>query len=412
MWPDRWLGHAHSIADLRRMARRVLPRPIFDFADGGALDERTLRRNEQAFNEITLLPRPLNGAAQRDLSVELFGRRISMPVIIGPTGLAGLFWPSGEQAAARAAASAGTAFCLSHGSVCALEAIPSTGGAPRWMQVFVYRDRGFTRELADRAAASGYDALVLTIDNQLLGRRERDLRNGFAIPPRYRARDAVSLVTKMPWLLRMRRELPGLTFGNYVRPGEMAGVEELAGRMERLLDPAMSWADVNELRRIWKGPLILKGVMHPVEAREAVLHGVDGMVVSNHGGRQLDGAAASVEALPAIVDVVDSSIPVLLDGGIRRGTDVIKALSLGATACLIGRPQLWGLAVAGEAGVAHVLALLRQEIDLAMGLMGVAGIADLGQLYLGPSQSSASQRRLGRCQIPTVSRVPLTSPET
>jgi isopentenyl diphosphate isomerase/L-lactate dehydrogenase-like FMN-dependent dehydrogenase len=405
MWPNRWRRHAHSIADMRRMAQRVLPRPVFDFADGGAQDERTLRRNEQAFDEITLLPRPLNGAAERDLSVELFGRRISMPVIIGPTGLAGLFWPSGEQAAARAAASAGTAFCLSHGSVCALEAIPSASGAPRWMQVFVYRDRGFTRELADRAAAAGYDALVLTIDNQLLGRRERDLRNGFSIPPRYRARDAISLATKVPWLLRMRRELPGITFGNYVRPGEMAGLEELAGRMARLLDPGMSWADVDDLRRMWKGPLILKGVMHPLEAREAVLHGVDALVVSNHGGRQLDGAAASIEALPPVVDAVDSSIPVLLDGGIRRGTDVLKALSLGATACLIGRPQLWGLAVAGEAGVAHVLAMLRQEIDLAMGLMGVGRIADLGHLNLGPSLRSAPQPGLGRCQIHAASGV-------
>src|SRR5215217_3496111 len=207
MRPERWRREAHCIADLRRMAQRVLPRPIFDFADGGAQDERTLRRNEQAFNGITLLPRPLNGAAERDLSLELFGRRISMPVIIGPTGLAGLFWPMGEQAAARAAASGGTAYCLSHGSVCALEAIPSSD-SPRWMQIFIYRDRGFTRELAERASASGYGALVLTVDNQLLGRRERDLRNGFAIPPRYRASEVFAMATKLPWLLRMRRELP------------------------------------------------------------------------------------------------------------------------------------------------------------------------------------------------------------
>src|SRR3954469_7296676 len=251
------------------MAKRVLPRPIFDFADGGAQDERTLRRNEQAFDEITLLPRPLNGAAERDLSLELFGRRISMPVIIGPTGLAGLFWPMGEQAAARAAASAGTAYCLSHGSVCALEAIPSSD-SPRWMQIFIYRDRGFTRELAERASASGYAALVLTVDNQLLGRRERDLRNGFAIPPRYRAPEVFAMATKLPWLLRMRRELPRITFGNYARPGETARIEELAGRMARLLDPAMSWADVDALRTVWKGPLVLKGIIHPLEAAEPV----------------------------------------------------------------------------------------------------------------------------------------------
>src|SRR5829696_4542652 len=306
MRPERWRREAHCIADLRRMAKRVLPRPIFDFADGGAQDERTLRRNEQAFDGITLLPRPLNGAAERDLSLELFGRRISMPVIIGPTGLAGLFWPMGEQAAARAAASAGTAYCLSHGSVCALEAIPR-GDAPRWMQVFIYRDRGFTRELAERAAASGYDALVLTVDNQMLGRRERDLRNGFAIPPRYRARDAIAMAAKLPWLLRMRRELPRITFGNYARPGETAGIEELASRMARLLDPAMSWADVDALGAVWKGPLILKGILHPLEAQEAAARGIDGIVVSNHGGRQLDGAAASIEALPAVLAAADAA---------------------------------------------------------------------------------------------------------
>jgi isopentenyl diphosphate isomerase/L-lactate dehydrogenase-like FMN-dependent dehydrogenase len=257
------------------------------------------------------------------------------------------------------------------------------------MQVFIYRDRGFTRELAERAAAAGYDALVLTVDNQMLGRRERDLRNGFTIPPRYRARDAFTMATKLPWLSRMRRELPRITFGNYARAGETAGIEELASRMARLLDPAMSWADVDALRTFWKGPLILKGILHPLEAQEAAARGVDGIVVSNHGGRQLDGAAASIEALPAVLAAVDARIPLLLDGGIRRGVDVVKALCLGATACLIGRPQLWGLAVGGEAGVAHVLALLRQEIDLAMGLMGAARIGDLSCLYLHLSTRSA-----------------------
>jgi L-lactate dehydrogenase (cytochrome)/(S)-mandelate dehydrogenase len=250
------------------------------------------------------------------------------------------------------------------------------------MQVFIYRDRGFTRELAERAAAAGYDALVLTVDNQLLGRRERDLRNGFTIPPRYRARDAFTMATKLPWLSRMRRELPRITFGNYARAGETAGIEELASRMARLLDPAMSWADVDALRTFWKGPLILKGILHPLEAQEAAARGVDGIVVSNHGGRQLDGAAASIEALPAVLAAVDARIPVLLDGGIRRGVDVVKALCLGATACLIGRPQLWGLAVGGEAGVAHVLALLRQEVDLAM-------VFDLSCLDLRVSTRSA-----------------------
>ena len=211
---------------------------MFDFADGGAEDERTLRRNEAAFDDLELLPQPLSGAAERDLSVTLFGKRLSLPVIVGPTGLAGLFWPDGERCAARAAAAAGTAFCLSHGSVCTLEELAATGAAPRWMQVFVYRDRGFTRELTERAAAAGYDALVLTIDNQLLGNRERDIRNGFAIPPRFGPADLCRHGAEgRGWLWRMRSELTRITFGNYVRPGEAADIKALAGRMASLLDP-------------------------------------------------------------------------------------------------------------------------------------------------------------------------------
>lgn len=376
---ERWRREAYNVAAMRAIARRVLPRPIFDFADGGAEDERTLRRNEEAFAEITFLPQPLNGAAERDLSVELFGRRLSLPVLIGPTGLAGLFWPDGELAAAQAATAAGTVYCLSHGSVCTLEALAATGVAPRWMQVFIYRDRGFTRELAERAAAARYDALVLTIDNQLLGRRERDLRNGFTIPPRFSPRDGLALATKLPWLARMRRELPLITFGNYSRTGDAANLHALASRIGDMLDPAMSWNDVEALRAIWKGPLVLKGIMHPSEATKAIACGVDCLIVSNHGGRQLDGAAASIDALPRIASVVDGRIPVLLDGGVRRGTDVIKAIALGATACLVGRPQLWGLAVGGEAGVAHMLDLFRSEIDRSMGLLGVSKLNQLDE---------------------------------
>jgi L-lactate dehydrogenase (cytochrome)/(S)-mandelate dehydrogenase len=360
---------------MRALARAALPRPVFNFGDGGAEDECTLRRNEAAFDEVELLPHPLTGAATRDLSVALFGRRLALPIIVGPTGLAGLFWPDGERCAARAAAAAGTAFCLSHGSVCRLEDVAASDNAPRWMQVFIFRDRGFTRELTERAAAARYDALVLTIDNQMLGNRERDLRNGFAIPPRFRPADLAGMTLKLPWLWRMRSELPRITFGNYVRPGEAADIKTLAGRMAALLDPAMTWADVEEVRRVWKGPLILKGVLHPAEARAAVERGIDGLIVSNHGGRQLDGAPASLDARPA----VGGHIPVLLDGGVRRGSHVAKALALGAAACLIGRPQLWGLAVAGEAGVAHVLDIYRRELDRVLGLCGISRLADLGR---------------------------------
>ena len=375
----RWRRRGYNIAAMRELARATLPRPVFDFADGAAEDERTLRRNEAAFADVALLPRPLNGAAKRDLSLTLFGQTLALPVIIGPTGLGGLFWPDGERAAARAGSAAGTAYCLSHGSVCTLEQLAQTGATPRWMQVFVYRDRAFTRELTERAQAAGYHALVLTIDNQLLGNRERDIRNGFSIPPRFGVADLAMMALKLPWLLRMRAEFPRLTFGNYVRPGQLENLRTLAGRMGQLLDPAMTWADVDAVRQTWRGPLILKGILHPAEAAEAVARGIDGVIVSNHGGRQLDGAAASLDALPAVLRAVDGRIPVLLEGGVRRGADVVKALCLGATACLLGRPALWGVAVAGEAGVAHVLDILHREIDRTMGLCGAENLAGLTQ---------------------------------
>jgi len=374
-----WRRRAYSIEAIRALARARLPRPVFDFADGGAEDEYTLRRNEAAFDEFPLLPRPLSGASERDLSISLFGQRLSMPIIIGPTGLAGLFWPDGERCAARAAHAAGTAFCLSHGSVCTLEELAACGASPRWMQVFIYKDRSFTRELAERAASAGYDALVLTTDNQLLGNRERDIRNGFSIPPRFGLAGLAGMALKAEWLWRMRRDIKRITFGNYARPGEAADIKSLAGRMASLLDPSMSWKDVDDLRKIWTRPLILKGVLHPEEARIAVERGIDGLIVSNHGGRQLDGAPATIDALPAIVEAVDGRIPILIDGGIRRGGDVVKALALGAKACLVGRPQLWGLAVAGEAGVAHMLSIYRQEIDRVMGLIGVTNIAAINR---------------------------------
>ncbi|HWT30978.1 MAG TPA: alpha-hydroxy acid oxidase, partial [Propylenella sp.] len=277
-----------------------------------------------------------------------------------------------------AASAAGTAFCLSHASVCRLEELAPSEASNRWMQVFVYKDRGFTREFAERAQAAGYDALVLTTDNQLIGNRERDLRNGFTIPPRLGPLDIAAMALKTGWLWRMRREFGRITFANYVREGEHASMKTLAGRLGSMLDPSLSWRDVEELRRIWRGPFILKGVLHPDEARMALDYGVDAIIVSNHGGRQLDGAASAFDALPAIVQAVGGRMPVLIDGGIRRGADVVKALALGASACLIARPQLWGLAVAGEAGVAHVLDIFRREIDRVMGLCGVTRIAELG----------------------------------
>lgn len=378
---------AYSIEATRDLARRALPRAVFDFSDGAAEDERTLRRNAAAFHDFDLVPEPLRGAAHRDLSTVLFGKTLSMPLLVGPTGLAGLFWPDGERCAMRAAAKAGTAYCLSHGSVCTLEQLAEGAeNANRWMQVFIYRDRGFTRELTERAAAARYDALVLTIDNQLMGNRERDIRNGFVIPPRLGLSETASMAYKWRWLWRMRRDLPRLTMGNYLKPGQTTGIREIAGQLGSMLDPGMSWADVDALRDLWRGPLILKGILSPAEAREAVARGVDGVIVSNHGGRQLDGAIASLDALPRIAEAVGGRIPVLLDGGVRRGADVVKAIALGASACLIARPQLWGLAMGGEAGVAHVLDIFRREIDGTMGLCGITSIREITSDFVSRRQ--------------------------
>ena len=389
---SEWQRRAYSIDAIRNMAKSILPRPVFDFADGGAEDELTLKANEQAFDLYPLLSRPLRGSAVRDQSIELFGSRLSQPVIIGPTGLSGLFHPDGERGAARAAASRGTAFCLSHGSVCTLEELAATNVSPRWMQVFVYTDRDFTVELVERAALANYDALVLTIDNQLVGQRERDLRNGFTIPPRFSIADTLNMVTRVRWLARMRKHLPGITFGNYARFADSSGsgnanpgsakLDGIAALMPQLLDPSMNWDDLRWVRDLWPGPLIIKGILHPDDALKAIDSGADGVIISNHGGRQLDGAIATARILPVIAEAVKGRIPLLLDGGVRRGRDVLIALALGATACLVARPQLWGLSIAGQEGVEHVLDIYRRELDRAMGLCGVQSIVDIDRSLL------------------------------
>ena len=372
-----WQKRGYSIDAIRELARTELPNPVFDYADGAAEREITMQGNENDFKRYAFVPRPLIGAAKRDISVELFGKKLALPLIVGPTGLSGLFWPDGERETARAAAAAGTAFCLSHGSTCTLEELAETGVAPRWMQVFIYRERDFTRELCTRAKAANFDALTLTLDNQVIGKRERDLANGFTIPPEFGVRSYISMIAKYRWLWRMRSVYRKLTFANYTRVGEKNDLSQLAQRMGNLLDPGMTWDDVSWVRDLWKGPMILKGVLHPEDAAKAAAIGVDALVVSNHGGRQLDGAITSLAALPGIVDAVSGQMPILMDGGVRRGTDVLKVLALGATACLIGRPHLWGLAVAGKAGVKHVLDIYAQELDIAMGLCGIKALTEI-----------------------------------
>jgi isopentenyl diphosphate isomerase/L-lactate dehydrogenase-like FMN-dependent dehydrogenase len=376
MLQPRWRRRAHGVAELRLMARRRLPRMVFDFCDGAAEDEVTLGRNEAAFRELELWPQPLNGTTERDPSVELFGTRLALPVIIGPTGMAGMLWPRGEVESAEAAAAAGTAYVMSHGSTVTIEDLAAAHKGVRWFQNFLYRDRGVTRSFTERAAAAGYAALVLTIDNQVLGNRERDLRNGFTIPPRPTLASALDMARCLPWIWRMRRARD-VTFANYVT-AERRDIVSLGAHMASLLDPTVTWRDVAWLRSLWSGPFLLKGILHPDEARRALEAGADGLIVSNHGGRQLDGAPAAIEALPGVVEAVGGRVPVLMDGGVRRGSDVVKARALGAAACLIGRPQLWGLAVAGGAGVARVLDIFRRDIDRVLALGGWDGIDAVG----------------------------------
>ncbi len=359
---DRLKAQVHSIADLRRVAQRRLPKAVFDFVDGAAEDERVVRRNEAAFAELAFLPRPLDGTTERDQSVEVFGERLSSPVLIGPTGLAGMLWPRGEAHAAQAAAAAGTVYTMSHASTVSIEALAAEVKGRLWMQVFLYRDRGLTKNFVERAYAAGYKALIVTVDNQMPGWRERDLRNGFTVPLRLTAGNVLDMALHAGWLARMA-QTPRFTFANYPQEAG-SNVLSVAARIGALLHTDIGWKDIEWLRSLWRDrPLLIKGILHPDEARQARALGVDGIIVSNHGGRQLDSVPASLEALPAVLDAVDDKMTVLLDGGARRGSDVLKALALGARACLIGRPHLWGLASAGRDGVALALEIYRREID-------------------------------------------------
>ncbi|MBO4164499.1 alpha-hydroxy-acid oxidizing protein [Micromonospora sp. MMS20-R2-23] len=333
-----------NLADVAAAARRRLDPVHWDFFAGGAGDERTLRANEAAFGRRWLRPRVLRGAGERDLRISLFGSALSMPVLVAPTAFHRLAHPEGEVATARAAAEAGTVMVVSMAATRPVEQIAAAGG-PLWFQLYPHTDLEFTTTVVRRAVAAGCRALVVTVDSPVFGRRERDLRHGFV-------------------------DLPsGMVCEN---------MRDANGRVRDIeMNARVGWELVAVLRRLTTVPILLKGVLHPEDARLAVEHGVDGVLVSNHGGRQLDGVTATLDALPAVVAAVDGRLPVLVDGGLRRGTDVLVALALGATAVLVGRPVLWGLAVAGAAGVRHVLDLLRADLDRALALVGVARPGDL-----------------------------------
>ncbi|MGI9425009.1 MAG: alpha-hydroxy acid oxidase [Hyphomicrobiaceae bacterium] len=364
-----------NIADLRRHARRRLPKVVFDFIDGGAQDERTLEANCRDLQALTLSPKVMVDVSDRDLSVEVFGQKLSCPIILSPIGLTGLASPKGELDAARAADAAGVGYCLSTNGTSSIEEVAGVTKRPFWFQLYVMKDRGLTRSLIERAAAAGCSALVLTVDLAAHGNRERDARNGFSVPPRISLGDAANALLRPGWLLRMVSG-PRLTFANY-RTEADEGFLQLSQHIAKQFDPSISWSDIEWVKQHWDGPLVLKGVLRADDARRAIDHGCDGISVSNHGGRQLDGVPSAITALPHVVDAVDGRCPVFMDGGIRRGADIVRARALGATACLVGRAFVYALAALGPDGPTRAITILQTELDNTMALMGLPTIADI-----------------------------------
>ena len=364
-----------NIADLRQLAWQRLPRVLFDYIDGGAQDEVTLRANQEDFNRFTLAQRVLRDVSLRDQSVTVMGQKYDLPLILSPTGMTGLFWPNGALEAARAATDAGAGFCLSSMSTSTVEDIAKVAKYPTWFQLYVMRDRGMSRELMERAKAAGCSALVLTVDLALQGQRDRDVHNGLTIPPTLRISNLPNFATRPGWVWRYLTG-PKVVPASLVKPGQNT-LFTIAGYVNSQFDQSVTWKDIEWAKSIWGGPLALKGILDPNDAKLAVEHGVDAVIVSNHGGRQLDGVRSAISALPDVVDAVAGRAEVILDGGVRRGTDVLKAVALGAKACMIGRPYMYGLAAKGRPGVTQALDLLRNEIDLALALTGNTSLAAL-----------------------------------
>ena len=370
-----------NIEDLRRLARRRLPRALFDFVDGGAQDEVTLRANQSDFQRLALLPRVLIDVAQRDQSVTVLGQKLEQPLILAPTGGPGMLWPNGAVAAAQAADKAGVGFCLSTMSTSSIEEVSKAVRKPIWFQLYVMRDRGLAKSMIERAKAAGCTALVLTVDLALQGQRDRDVHNGLTIPPKLRPSTLIDFALHPGWVWRFFTG-PKVTLANFVGSGHGDDMFTIAEFVNAQFDQSVTWKDIEWAKSLWGGPLALKGILNPEDARLAAEHGVDAVIVSNHGGRQLEGARSAISALPDVVDAIDGKMEVILDGGVRRGTDVIKALALGAKACMIGRPFLYGLASMGGAGVDCALKILRNELDVGLALIGRASVRDLDRSAL------------------------------
>ena len=367
-----------SIDDLRTLAKRRVPRAIFDYADGGSYDERTIKRNAADLDAMTFRQRVMVDVSKISLATSFMGSPVSMPLAIGPVGLSGLFHGDGEILGARAAAAAGIPFCLSTMSICSIEDVRAATQQPFWFQQYLMRDRGFNQELIDRAAAAQCSALMLTLDLQVIGERRRDPRNGLTIPPKLSVRNAWDVATKPSWALKVlfgkRR-----TFGNLIgRIGGSSGINTLAEWTATQFDASANWRDVEWVRSRWPGKLILKGVLDAEDALLGVAAGADAIVVSNHGGRQLDGASSSIAVLEEIVEGVAGRCEVMFDGGIRSGQDIAKALALGARGALIGKSYIFALAAAGEAGVSRAIEILRNELRVTLALTGTSNLTEVG----------------------------------
>ena len=370
------------VEDLRLLARKRVPRMFYDYADSGSWTEGTYRANEQDFQRILLRQRVAVDIERRSVRSRMLGEEVAMPVALAPTGLTGMQHADGEILAARAAEAFGVPFTLSTMSICSIEDIAAHTRAPFWFQLYVMRDRGFIERLIERAKAARCSALMLTLDLQILGQRHKDLKNGLSAPPKPTLRNLLNLATKPRWVLGMART-PRRSFGNIV--GHATGVTDLSSLSSwtsQQFDPSLSWKDVEWIKRQWGGKLIVKGVLDAEDARLAADSGADALIVSNHGGRQLDGAPSSIAALPAIVDAVGPRLEVWLDGGIRSGQDVFKALALGARGTLIGRAFLYGLGAMGEAGVTRCLELIRNELDLTMAFCGLDDVSRIDRSVL------------------------------
>jgi len=383
---DRPLGLAPAtVLDYRELARRRLPRQLFDYVDGGAYEEATLKANVADLESVLLRQVVMRDVSVRDPAVEVLGQKLALPVVLAPVGLAGMLAPRAEAQAARAAEAAGVPFVESTVSICPIEEVAKATSAPPWFQLYVMRDRGYAEELMGRAEAVGSPVLVLTIDLAVVGARHRDVRNAVVgRPGRWaKLRRGLDLLSHPGWIRRTAIGGRPLTFGNL--ENAVPGARSAAAFKEWVdsqFDPSVTWDDVAWVRDNWKGKLVVKGVLDPDDARRAADAGVDGIVVSNHGGRQLDSVPSTARALPDVADAVGDRVEVLADGGVRNGLDVVKMTALGARAVLVGRPWAWAVAARGQAGVRHVLAVMKADIDTALGLTGQTSIAGLDRKAL------------------------------